>query len=257
MNRSQVIEILEREGFQPLKSLGQNFLIEEDLCRIIREQITVPPDSYWVEVGPGLGALTRHLLTSGATLTAIELDRGLARWLEENMNDHSNFHLICGDAVDEISQLPAISLLTGNLPYNASTPLLVQTLKRSQLPAELVFTLQKETGERFCAQPGTKAYGAITVFLQSCYQVECRRTLPGEVFYPRPQVESVIFYGKQLTSPLPSKDRADFYRMLRQAFAQRRKKLRNTLGIDSDLRPENLSVPDWVRLFQQVQSNQS
>lgn len=248
MTQTEIIKALKEAGLRPLKSLGQNFLVEKDLCRWIARQIGSPPDGHWVEIGPGLGALTRELLESGAGLTAIELDQGLARWLKNHLNEAPRFQLIEGDAVKCLGEIEIISVLAGNLPYNASTPIVVETLLRPQLPAELLFTLQKETGERFCAQHSSKAYGAITVFLQSCYEVECLRGLPRDVFYPQPNVDSVVFRATRKTGVLPAEERKDFYGLLRKGFAQRRKKLRNTIGLDDDRRPEHLGVEEWLQV---------
>jgi len=249
MTRTEVVKALEQAGLRPLKSLGQNFLIEEGLCGYIAKQISIAPDPHWLEIGPGLGALTRELLKTGAQVTAIELDHGLAEWLAQHFKAQENFHLIEADAVKHISQVETISVACGNLPYYASTPILVELLKRNQLPDEMVFTLQKETGERFCAKYSTKAFGAITVLLQSCYFVECRRVIAGDVFYPQPNIDSIVFYAKRKPDVLPAEQRGPFYQLLRQAFAQRRKKLRNTIGFDSDKRPEHLTVKQWVNLF--------
>ncbi|MEM6821841.1 MAG: 16S rRNA (adenine(1518)-N(6)/adenine(1519)-N(6))-dimethyltransferase RsmA [Verrucomicrobiota bacterium] len=250
MKQTDVKKLLKSLGFRPLKSLGQNFLIEDGLCDYIANQITTAPDDFWLEIGPGLGALTRKLLSrNGVKLTAIELDHGLCKYLRSEFAENEVFELIEGDAVKEIATIDQISVVAGNLPYNISTPLLVEILNRQQLPEEIVFTLQKETGERFCARSKTKAYGAITVLLQSCYHVECRRSLNHEVFYPQPNVDSVVFYGKKKGDALAPDLRIPFYKLLRAAFAQRRKKLRNTIGLDSDLRPEHLSVNEWKQAF--------
>lgn len=249
MTRTEAVKALKEAGLRPLKSLGQNFLIEEGLCGYIANQISAAADEHWLEIGPGLGALTRQLLKTDAQITAIELDHGLAEWLREHFKTQDRFTLVEADAVKQISQIETISVATGNLPYYASTPILVELLKRDQLPEEMVFTLQKETGERFCAKYSTKAYGAITVLLQSCYYVECRRVIAGDVFYPQPNIDSVVFYAKRKDSVMPAEQRTPFYAMLRKAFAQRRKKLRKTIGFDSDDRPEHLTVKQWIHLF--------
>lgn len=252
MTRTEVIQALQQAGLRPLKSLGQNFLIEPGLCAYIVRQITAAPDEHWLEIGPGLGALTRELLKTGAHVTAIELDGGLARWLRDHLGTQKKWTLIEADAVRHLAQIETVSVATGNLPYYASTPILVELLQRDPLPQEMVFTLQLETGERFCASYSTKAYGAITVLLQSCYHVECRRVIAGDVFYPQPRVDSVVFYARRKESVLPMEQRGPFYRLLRQAFAQRRKKLRNTIGFDSDQRPEHLTVQQWIQVFKDL-----
>ncbi len=250
MNREQVRRILDQEGFRPLKSLGQNFLCDTNLARFIAAAIDAPSGAKVIEIGPGLGSLTRPLLDMGLDLHAIELDKGLADYLEKELKSDDHFTLIRGDAVACLhDHLPA-DYLTGNLPYNISTPLVAELLQQEHLPGTLVFTLQWETGQRFAAPPRTRDYGAVTVLLQSCYEVENLRKIGPGVFYPEPAIDSVVFRARRRESPLLTHpERRTFYQTLRKAFSQRRKKLRNTIGIDSDLRPEHLSVEEWMRAF--------
>lgn len=248
MNREHVRRILDREGFRPLKSLGQNFLCDANLARFIAGSLQAPAGATVIEVGPGLGSLTRPLLDLGLEVTAIELDKGLADHLEKELGNHNHFTLIRGDAVDCLHDLLPVDYLTGNLPYNISTPLIAELLQQEHLPRTIVFTLQWETGQRLAARPETRDYGAVTVLLQSCYEVENLRKIGPGVFHPEPNIDSVVFRARRIESPpLTHEERKKFYQVLRKAFSQRRKKLRNTIGIDSDLRPEHLTVEEWIR----------
>jgi 16S rRNA (adenine1518-N6/adenine1519-N6)-dimethyltransferase len=250
MTRDQIRQILNKEGFRPLKSLGQNFLCDRNLAQFIADALEAPAGSEVVEIGPGLGSLTRPLLENKFSVTAIELDKGLGDYLEKELGPEENFTLTRGDAVKCLHDHLPVNYLTGNLPYNISTPLLAELLQQEHLPASLVFTLQWETGQRFAAPPNTRDYGAVTVLLQSCYEVETLRKIGPGVFYPEPNVDSVVFRARRReASKLDHEERKTFYRLLRKAFSQRRKKLRNTVGIDSDLRPEHLTVDEWMQAF--------
>lgn len=250
MTLSEIKKQLAARGLHPLKQFGQNFLFDPNLCRWITAQLRTPPPGPVLEIGPGLGALTGHLLDAGYTLTALEVDRGLAAFLREHFAGHPHFSLIEGDALTTLPAYPPVPAVIGNLPYNISTPLTAALLMRRHLPTECVFTLQKETAHRFAAAPSTADYGAITVLLQAYYHTEILKTLPGRVFYPEPDVHSAVLRLTLRDIPaLPLEDRAAFHNLLRRAFSQRRKKLRNTTGIDSDLRPQDLSVDAWITLF--------
>jgi len=250
MTRAQIRQTLNHAGFRPLKSLGQNFLCDANLARFIADALQAEPGSRVIEIGPGLGALTRPLLDLGADLTAIELDKGLGDYLEKDLGHHPRITLVRGDAVQCLYAHLPVDYLTGNLPYNISTPLLAELLQQEHLPGTLVFTLQWETGQRFAALPDTRDYGAVSVLLQSCYKVENLRKIGPGVFFPEPNVDSVVFRARRHEAcPLTPEERRAFYRTLRKAFSQRRKKLRNTIGIDSDQRPEHLPVEEWIRVF--------
>jgi 16S rRNA (adenine1518-N6/adenine1519-N6)-dimethyltransferase len=250
MSPSAIRATLARLGLRPLKSLGQNFLTDPNLCRVIAEALPAPEGSPVLEVGPGLGALTRALLTRGFPVTAFEIDRGLANHLRQLFRDEPRFTLVEGDALRTLPAQPACEYLTGNLPYNISTPLVMETLLRPHPPRAMVFTLQKETARRFAAPHDTADYGAVTVLLQALYETEVLRNLPPDVFLPRPNVDSALFRATLRAEPLlaPAEGKP-FYQWLRRAFSQRRKKLRNTLGVPDDRRPEHLSVPEWITLF--------
>jgi len=250
MTREEIKRLLEQDSLRPLKSLGQNFLCEPSLARFIVNALEAPEGADVLEVGPGLGSLTLPLLEKGYAVTAIELDKGLGDNLEKRLGPNPNFTLVRGDALKLYQSRLPVDYFAGNLPYNISTPLIAELLQQEHLPKTMVIVLQWETGQRFAAEMNTKNYGAITVLLQACYEVENLRKVGPTVFHPEPNVDSVIFRAKRHEDlRLTFDQRQTFYATLRKAFTQRRKKLRNTIGIDSDLRPEHLSVQEWVRLF--------
>ena len=200
------------------------------------------------EIGPGLGALTRALLTIGHSVEAFEIDQGLIRWLREEFQNETRFQLIEGDALKTLSQHPPRPLVCGNLPYSISTPLLVQLALRPLPPETIVVTLQREVADRYAAAPRTQDYGAVSVLLQSVFAMEKIRQLPPEVFYPRPQIDSTVLRltRREILPP----DRENFHAFVRQGFSQRRKKLKGLLPVDLDRRAEELDPAEWLGLYE-------
>ena len=235
-------------GLRPLRQLGQNFLAEPALATVIAHALPKTKTEPIQEVGPGLGALTRALLTLGHSVEAFEIDQGLITWLREEFQDEPRFHLIEGDALKTLPSHPPRSLVCGNLPYSISTPLLVQLALRSPPPATIVVTLQKEVADRYCALPRTSEYGAVSVLLQSVFSIEKIRNLPPEVFYPRPQVDSAVLRLNR-HSTLPT-NLAPFYAFIKKGFSQRRKKLKGLLPVNLDLRAEELDPTQWRDLYE-------
>ncbi len=261
MTRTEIRAALDDRGLQPLKQLGQNFLHDPNLCTwladsVLEGQAQQSAEPEVLELGPGLGALTRPLLERGAKVTAIEIDRGLSRFLQDTLAANPRFDLIHTDALEEIArldQLPAI--VAGNLPYNISTPLLMELLDHPTPPQRMQFLLQLEVGDRFGSPPNTKAYGALSVILQAEYHVEVLRRLPPQVFYPEPDVTSAVVRFTRLDKPAISvKERTKFRRFVKQGFSQRRKKLSNVLPVQDERRAGALSVADWAELFRSTRS---
>jgi 16S rRNA (adenine1518-N6/adenine1519-N6)-dimethyltransferase len=259
MTPTEIRAALAQRGLRPLKQLGQNFLHDRNLAAWLAAQAFagVAPGGRVVEIGPGLGALTACLLERGARLVALEKDRGLAVFLRERfaaeMAD-GRLELREGDALDFLPALEfAPSAVCGNLPYYISTPLLMECLKMPGVAAPLFFVMQKEVGQRLAAAPGGKVYGALSVLVQTAYRVELARTLPGSVFYPPPEVDSVAIRLTPLARPLvAAEDRAGFAATVQRGFSQRRKKLSNLLPTTDGRRAEELSPAEWIELWRSV-----
>lgn len=252
----------EVQGHRARKRFGQNFLRDPNTIRRIVAAIGPKPGEHLVEIGPGLGALTEPLIEAAGHLTAIELDRDLAARLRERFPEE-RLRLIEGDALRfDFASLPAPLRVVGNLPYNVSTPLLFHLAEYADRIADMTFMLQKEVVERMAAEPGSAAYGRLSVMLQQRFSVRKCFDVPPGAFVPMPKVTSSIV---RLT-PLPEgthtlEDPEGFSRLVAAAFNQRRKTLRNALkalvpdekrfaqvGIDPNARAETLAVEDFVRL---------
>jgi len=244
---------LATRGLRPLRQLGQNFLAEPALATVIAHALPKTRSEPVQEIGPGLGALTRALLSIGHSVEAFEIDHGLISWLREEFEKEPRFHLIEGDALKTLPQHPPRTHVCGNLPYSISTPLLVQLALRSPPPEVIVVTLQKEVADRYSAVPRTSEYGAVSVLLQSVFDIEKIRHLPPEVFYPRPQVDSAVL--RLTRRPTSLADLEPFHAFVKKGFSQRRKKLRGLLSVNLDLRAEELDPTQWRSLYESTRRN--
>ncbi|WP_028988973.1 16S rRNA (adenine(1518)-N(6)/adenine(1519)-N(6))-dimethyltransferase RsmA [Thermithiobacillus tepidarius DSM 3134] len=254
-------------GHRPRKRFGQHFLTSRTVIQALVEAIAPRADDPMVEIGPGLGALTRALLPHLRALHVVELDRDLISGLETLAAQGPAQLLIHqGDALrfdfaDLARQLGRPLRVVGNLPYNISTPLIFHLLEAGPQIADMHFMLQKEVVDRLAAAPGGKDYGRLSVMVQAYCQVAPLFHVPPGAFNPPPKVDSAVVRLLPLTQPLvPPERRAGFARLVAAAFAQRRKTLANTLkglldpeairacGVDPGARAETLAVADFVRL---------
>lgn len=251
-------------GHRARKRFGQNFLVSESVIGKILKSINPNASDHIIEIGPGLGALTSPLASSGAMMTAIELDRDLAERIENQIADNARFQLICQDAlkVDFASIYGSETRLriVGNLPYNISTPIIFHLLNFAEQIEDMHFMLQREVVERMAAQPGSSDYGRLSIMVQYRCNVENLIAVPPGSFDPPPKVHSAVVGLRPRPPALKALNEGDLDRIVRSAFNNRRKTLRNTLknelaveqieqqGIDPGLRPENLSVSDYVKL---------
>jgi 16S rRNA (adenine1518-N6/adenine1519-N6)-dimethyltransferase len=252
MTLTEIRAALTARGLRPLKQLGQNFLHDRNLAVWLAEQALTggPAGGEVVEIGPGLGALTAPLLERGAHVIALEKDRGLCAFLRERFAAEIAAGKLDLRHNDALEILPALkpSVVCGNLPYYISTPLLMECLRLDT--ARLFFVMQKEVGQRLASAPGGKVYGALSVLVQVACEVQLVRTLPGSVFYPPPDVESIAVLLKRRENPLVAmKDRAAFAAFVQRGFSQRRKKLSNLLPVSDGRRAEHLSPVEWVALW--------
>ena len=256
------------------KRFGQNFLHDAGVIHRILRAIFAKPGERIVEIGPGQGALTEGLLDSGAQLDVVELDLDLIPILQAKFASRENFALHQGDALKfdfaKLSEQPRSLRIVGNLPYNISTPLIFHLLAHAALIRDMHFMLQKEVVERLAAEPGGGDWGRLSIMVQYHCRVEHLFNVGPGAFNPAPKVDSAIVrLVPHETLPHPARDPRQLENVVRQAFSQRRKTLRNTLkglldadqiaaaGVDGSLRPEQLDLAAFVRLSDQLSVQES
>lgn len=253
---------------RPRKRFGQNFLQDPHIIDQILTALHLQKNDTVIEIGPGLGALTIPLLKYLEHLTAIEIDRDLQAHLSALPIAKGKLELIAADALTvDFSQLGAGLRIIGNLPYNISTPILFHLLSYSKSITDMHFMLQKEVVDRLAAKPGTKEYGRLTVMVQYLCEVESLFIVPPDAFHPKPKVYSAIVRLTPYQAPVyPVVDVLHLEQLVAQAFAMRRKMLANNLkpllnaaqlndlGIDPQARPEQISVGDYVKITQFLDS---
>ena len=251
------------------KRFGQNFLTDQSIISSLVDAINPQTEQIIVEIGPGLGALTKPLLKKINHLHVVEIDRDIVSWMQNEYAKNSlSIHNV--DALKfDFAKLGNSIRVVGNLPYNISTPILFHLLDNLACIVDMHFMLQKEVVERMVAQPSTPAYGRLSVMLQYHLAMEYLITVPPEAFEPAPKVESAfVRCVPHTTKPYIADDVALFAKIVMAAFGQRRKTIRNTLKdflIDQDfialnlnpqLRAENLSTSQFVTISNYV-SNKS
>ena len=265
----QLRRLMGVERLRPRKSLSQNFLTDPDVLDAIVAAAELAPGDRVVEIGPGLGVLTRRLLAAGASVLAVELDARLAEYLRRELAGVERFELIEADALDlhprELFPGEPIKVVA-NIPYHITSPLLHAFLE-GERPAELtVLLVQLEVAERVAAAPGRMSY--LSVFAQNVASAEVVARVPAEAFEPAPAVDSAILRLRRRPEPVvPVGDaRPMFYRVVQAGFRQRRKQVHNGLSrelpvpretveaalaecrVDPDRRPQTLAVDEWACL---------
>lgn len=274
--KQQIQQLLDEARSQPRRRFGQNFMIDQNLVRIVAEAASLVHADTAIEVGPGTGTLTEELLTRAGRVIAVEIDRDLARMLRERFAGDPKLELIEADALagkhalnERLVQSAHLDRGTGpvklvaNLPYNIASPLIIELLIAGvQL---LVFTVQKEVADRLRAGAGDDAYGPLSIVAQLLSRVEVLRTLPPQAFWPAPKVDSALV---RMTRQDQLGPRAGaFSTFVHRVFAYRRKTLGKALtqagldrlvlerlGIDPQLRPENLTPPQYLRMFDSLET---
>jgi 16S rRNA (adenine1518-N6/adenine1519-N6)-dimethyltransferase len=267
--------ILQSRGLRPKHSWGQNFLADEEAVAAIASAVRLTPRDTVVELGAGLGHLTRALLASGATVVAVERDRDLIEPLSSLGGEH--LRVIAGNAAEvrfaELAGTRPVAVV-GNLPYQLTSPILFQVLEQHRDVSRAVFTVQKEVAERVAAVEGTRASGLLTILLGVWFDAELLFTLPPASFHPPPAVDSAVLRLLARAQPRAEVvDEAHFRRVVKAAFAQRRKTLQNSLqsdrslgptavvrsalesaGIDPRRRAETLKVAEFARLAEALRA---
>lgn len=255
------------------KRFGQNFLRDLGIISRIVRAIGPREGDRLIEIGPGQGALTEPLLEAAGSLEVVELDRDLIPGLRVQFFNYPDFVIHEGDALKfDFTALkgegPALRVV-GNLPYNISTPLIVHLLTMGDAIADMHFMLQKEVVERLAAEPGGPDWGRLSVMAQYYCQVEQLFIVPPEAFVPRPSVDSAIVrLTPHAALPHPADDPALLFELVKLAFGQRRKTLRNNLkgrvsadvlealGIDPTRRPQTLTVAEYVAIANRVAADE-
>ena len=247
------------------KHLGQHFLHERGIINKIVQAVDPQPGDRLVEIGPGQGAITFPLLDRHHELTVIEFDRDLIFPLTEAARAHGTLEVIHRDVLtvdfSALAHNGGPIRLVGNLPYNLSSPILFHALEHAAAIRDMHFMLQKEVVDRMAAEPGSKVYGRLSVMLQAYCHVTPLFTVPPGAFRPPPKVDSaVVRLVPRDPATIQVRDPAKFEAVVRDAFGQRRKTLRNALsqqcdaaaieaaGIRPDARAEQIAVADFVRL---------
>ena len=270
----EIKSLLARHGFHFSKSMGQNFLIQSWVPRDIAAASGAGPGVGVLEIGPGIGPLTDRLAGLADRVAAVELDRSLLPVLAETMAGHDNVEIVPGDILK--LDVPALvgeklagltPIVCANLPYNITTPVLTALLE-ARCFASITVMIQREVARRICAAPGTPDYGAFSVYCQVHAGTELLFDVPPDCFLPAPKVTSSVLRLTPRPLPAEIEDEAFFFRVVRAAFAQRRKTLLNALGaafggqvskeelsglldacgLPSDVRGERLGIPEFAAL---------
>ncbi|MEM7385020.1 MAG: 16S rRNA (adenine(1518)-N(6)/adenine(1519)-N(6))-dimethyltransferase RsmA, partial [Verrucomicrobiota bacterium] len=270
MKRDEVRSRLDQLGVKPSRRLGQNFLLDELAAESLVGELAPERAGTVIEVGPGLGVLTGYLAERSRRLILLEKDTRLAAGLRERFAGQNHVAVVEGDALD-YDHRPLFAhgpvRFIGNLPYSCGGAIIRRFLTPPTPVERAVVTLQKEVVDRLGAEPRTKAYGVLTLRIQAYWETAVLRTLPPDVFYPRPGIDSASL----LLTPRPAEqlqpfDARGFDRLIRQGFSQRRKQLKKLLSVvgrdwesssakfgwSPTARAEELSLEDWVRLTRDV-----
>lgn len=262
------LHILKRFGIRMNKKLGQNFLIDEHVVNSIVEAAGIKPGDAVLEIGPGIGTLTQGLAEAGADVTAVEIDRRLIEVLSKTLEGYENVRVVYGDILKiNIGETVgrANYKVVANLPYYITTPIIMGLLE-AKMPIDVLVTMvQKEVAQRMVATPGTKDYGSLSVAVQYYTKAEIVFIVKPDSFIPAPKVESAVIRCTVLDKPPVQVDEKVFFRVVKAAFAQRRKTLSNTLkttgvpaetlkvilenaGIDGSRRGETLTMEEFATL---------
>jgi 16S rRNA (adenine1518-N6/adenine1519-N6)-dimethyltransferase len=247
------------------KRFGQNFLHDHNIIYNILSNLQAQSTEHWVEIGPGLGAITEPLLQKQVTLDVIELDRDLVSFLHKQFDHYENLTIHSADALwfnfASLAKNGEKLRIIGNLPYNISTPLLFHLLDNADCIEDMHFMLQKEVVDRICANPGTKKYGRLSVMMQYFCDTELVFDVSPESFDPIPKVTSAIIkLSPHQKPPVEIEDIKKLNKVVTTAFSQRRKTIRNSLKtliteeqllslkIDPTLRAESISLAEFALL---------
>lgn len=264
MNQTEIRERLDSMGVIPSKKLGQNFLVDENVARWIVDQLDIESGDTVVEVGPGTGALTEHLIKLADKVILVEFDARLAEGLKAKFADHEHVEVHHHDGarfdVRQLYKHQPLKLL-GNLPYSAGGAIMRNFMKRPSPVCKAVLMLQKEFIDRIIAKPRTKEYGVLSLRMQSEWVSKPVKTIPPEAFFPRPLIDSTVMVCERRGDDLPVYDARLFDEIVRRGFSQRRKQIKKQLPDTADwavaaaeinvpftARAEEITLEQWVEL---------
>lgn len=273
-SHSATMDLVKKHGFKFTKSLGQNFLIDDNIVDKIVAGAGIGPGDKIIEVGPGIGTLTREMASRAQNLMAVEIDKNLIPILEDTLGDYDNVKIVNEDIIKaDIKGLIDENLgggpvkLVANLPYYITTPIIMRFLEENINVTDIVVMVQKEVAERMNAQPGGKDFGALSVAVQYYCDTEIVAKVPRHLFVPQPNVDSIVIALRVRPERKYKVDDEDLYfRVVKAAFGQRRKTLLNSIssmgnlakdqvkealeeaGIDPKRRGETLSLDEFAIL---------
>jgi len=268
MTRTELKQLLARIGVRPSRKLGQNFLVDHNLLAALVREAAPRPGEHILEIGAGTGILTTALLSAGCRVTAVEYDHRLAAYLRDTFGQYDAFALIeedvCDLDFDRIIRTSGAFRCVSNLPYAVSSAVVGAFAAMPEPPRELCVLLQLEMAQRLAAQPGTKAYGALTVRMAQAYAVRIVRRVPPTVFYPPPDIGSAYVHAVRRENLPATNVRRSVARLTSIGFGQRRKRLAKLLAaefgraavqiafaqcaITNDVRAENLTPEQFLAL---------
>lgn len=275
MEKVNTKELVKKYNFRFTKSLGQNFLIDDKVLDDIVEGAQVSKEDFVIEIGPGVGTLTKELLTKAKKVCAVELDSDLIPILQEELGEYDNFQLIHKDALkvdfnEVIGEKESVKVVA-NLPYYVTTPIIARMLNQDYKFKSLTIMIQKEVAERIDSEPNCKEYGSLSVLVQYYCDTKIIRTVSPSSFVPQPKVDSIVIRLDKLDKPrVQTKDKELFFKIVRQSFNMRRKTLRNAVksmkimngeemekafenaNIDPKRRGETLSLQEFANLADAV-----
>lgn len=267
--------LLKRHGIRADKSLGQNFLQDPIALEKIVSAAEIRPTDSVLEVGPGLGSLTRYLAVSAKSVVVVELDEKLIPLLKSVISPHTNIRLIHGDILEfKPSELveQAGYLVVANIPYYITSAIIRHLLENEPKPRRIVLTIQKEVADRICAAPGDMSLLALSVQVYGKPRIAAR--IPAGAFFPAPKVDSAVLCLDVYPEPQIKKELIEtFFKLIKAGFSQKRKTLRNSLSsglhispaeaanlltqadVDPMRRAETLSIPEWQRLCETMKGS--
>jgi 16S rRNA (adenine1518-N6/adenine1519-N6)-dimethyltransferase len=271
---ARTLAILKQYGMSAKKGFGQNFIIDPSVVEKIARVSGINETTNVIEVGPGIGALTEQLALKAKSVTAYEIDPRCIEVLADTMSPYPNVKVILKDFLEvRAEELPEGELtLCANLPYYVTTPILFHILENLPKITSFTIMVQKEVADRFVAKPSTKDYNALSIIVQTLYEVKNVMNVPKGVFLPRPNVDSaVVRFVRRNILPIEDPDR--FFKLVKTSFTQRRKTLANNLkelgnqekiqaailkaGLSESVRAEALTLAEFVKLYEVWYENES